>query len=89
MAPKTNFPAHLESVENAMNNERMNNWKVYIACIIGHVFWGFSFFASRTALNIAHVFVLLSHRFLIANQCLAFVVSGRDSPRRGKHKFKT
>ena len=66
MTPKTNFPAHLESVENDMNNERMNNWKVYIACIIGHVFWGFSFFASRTALNIAHVFVLLSHRFLIA-----------------------
>lgn len=40
--------------------------KVLLAAIISHVFWGFSFIASRTALDTAHVFVLLSHRFLIA-----------------------
>ena len=40
--------------------------KVLLAAVISHVFWGFSFIASRTALNTAHVFVLLSHRFLIA-----------------------
>lgn len=36
------------------------------AAIICHTLWGFSFMASRTALNSAHVFVLLSHRFLLA-----------------------
>lgn len=40
--------------------------KVLLAAIISHVFWGFSFMASSTALEKAHVFVLLSHRFLIA-----------------------
>ena len=40
--------------------------KVLLAAIISHVFWGFSFIASRTALDTAHVFLLLSHRFLIA-----------------------
>lgn len=40
--------------------------KVLLAAIVSHVFWGFSFIASRTALNTAHVFVLLSHRFTIA-----------------------
>ncbi|MBR5947069.1 MAG: DMT family transporter [Clostridia bacterium] len=34
--------------------------------MISHVFCGFSFIASRTALDFAHVFDLLSHRFLIA-----------------------
>lgn len=37
-----------------------------LADIICHGCWGFSFLASRTALNTAHVFVLLSHRFLIS-----------------------
>lgn len=49
-----------------MDHSSRSVWKVYIACIVCHVFWGFSFFASRKALDQAHVFVLLSHRFLIA-----------------------
>ena len=36
------------------------------AAVAGHTFWGFSFFASRTALDTAHMFLLLSHRFLLA-----------------------
>ena len=36
------------------------------AAIVCHVLWGFSFMASRTARDIAGVFVLLSHRFCIA-----------------------
>lgn len=47
-----------------MNRER--TIKVYTATIVGHMLWGFSFMASRTALNTAHVFLLLSHRFLLA-----------------------
>ncbi len=41
-------------------------WKAYAACVIAHGFWGLSFLASRRALEVAPVFVLLSHRFLIA-----------------------
>lgn len=37
-----------------------------LASIVCHFCWGLSFMASRTALNLAHVFVLLSHRFLIS-----------------------
>ncbi len=37
-----------------------------LASIVCHFCWGLSFLASRTALNGAHVFVLLSHRFLIS-----------------------
>ncbi len=37
-----------------------------LAAIVCHTCWGFSFLASRTALNTAHVFVLLSHRFLLS-----------------------
>lgn len=37
-----------------------------LASIVCHFCWGLSFLASRTALNEAHVFVLLSHRFLIS-----------------------
>jgi drug/metabolite transporter (DMT)-like permease len=40
--------------------------KVLLASTVGHVFWGFSFMASRTALDTAPVLVLLSHRFLTA-----------------------
>lgn len=45
---------------------RGNGVKVFLAAIVSHVFWGFSFMASRVALNIAPVLVLLSHRFLLA-----------------------
>ena len=37
-----------------------------LASFFCHFCWGLSFLASRTALNEAHVFVLLSHRFLLA-----------------------
>lgn len=39
---------------------------VILAATVCHVFWGFSFLASRVALNAAPVLVLLSHRFLLA-----------------------
>ena len=48
--------------------------KTILAAIIGHVFWGFSFIASRTALDRAHVFTLLSHRFLIAFIVMSLLV---------------
>lgn len=40
--------------------------KTLAAAIVSHTFWGFSFIASRTALDTTDVFVLLSHRFLLA-----------------------
>ena len=40
--------------------------KALLATVICHVLWGFSFMASRTALNYGTVFQLLSHRFLLA-----------------------
>ena len=40
--------------------------KSLAAAVISHVFWGFSFLASRTALDHTSVFLLLSHRFLSA-----------------------
>ena len=40
--------------------------KVMAAAIIGHVFWGFSFMASRIALDATNMFVMLSHRFIVA-----------------------
>ena len=40
--------------------------KATLASVVCHVLWGFSFLASRTALDAADVFILLSHRFLIA-----------------------
>lgn len=49
-----------------MKTDRLSNTKAYISSIVAHVFWGFSFFASRKGLNSAHVFVLLSHRFLLS-----------------------
>ena len=40
--------------------------KTYSAAVICHVLWGFSFMASGFALSETHVFLLLSHRFLLA-----------------------
>lgn len=37
-----------------------------LAAVCCHSFWGVSFLASRTGLNSAHVFLLLSHRFLLS-----------------------
>ena len=43
-----------------------NMSKGLVAATIGHCIWGFSFMASRVALNTAPVIILLSHRFMIA-----------------------
>ena len=51
------------------------NYKVILATVIAHTFWGFSFMASRKALNITNMFVLLSHRFLIAFIAMSLVVA--------------
>lgn len=51
-------------MENNQNLEQSR--KALVAALIGHTLWGFSFMASRVGLNMAHMFVLLSHRFVIA-----------------------
>lgn len=51
-----------------MEPERKNGTvlRATLASVCCHFCWGLSFLASRTALNEAHVFTLLSHRFLIS-----------------------
>lgn len=49
-------------------------FKVIAAALICHVLWGFSFMASDYALSIAHVFILLSHRFLTAFAVMSLIV---------------
>ncbi len=49
-----------------MNSDSRSPLKSLLAAGICHVFWGFSFLASRKALDTAPVLVLLSHRFLLA-----------------------
>ena len=57
------------------NREKASNKKtVYLAAIVGHTFWGFSFMASRVALDRAHMFLLLSHRFILAFAILSVLV---------------
>ena len=46
--------------------DRKTNVKLLLAAIISHVFWGFSFLCTKAALGVADMYVLLSHRFLIA-----------------------
>lgn len=46
--------------------ESITTRKAIVGALIGHSFWGMSFMASRVGLNAASVFILLSHRFLIA-----------------------
>ena len=48
--------------------------KVIAAALVCHVFWGFSFMASGYALKTAHVFLLLSHRFLLAFIIMSLLV---------------
>lgn len=43
-----------------------SSFKATLASVVCHSCWGLSFLASRTGLNSAHVFVLLSHRFLLS-----------------------
>ena len=49
-----------------MDSERRTQAFALLSAVLGHTFWGFSFMASRVALDRAHMFVLLSHRFLLA-----------------------
>lgn len=62
--------------------------KVFLAAIICHVFWGFSFLASKQAQGVAHIFVLLSHRFLIAFILMSLLIPLRIAKLslRGKGK---
>ena len=57
-----------------------------LASVVCHVLWGFSFMASRTALDRASVFILLSHRFCIAFLALHLFPRriGRDLRMEGK-----
>ena len=60
-----------------MKTSDKTDWKAMTACVVCHVFWGFSFMASRLALDRAPVFVLLSHRFLIALALMSLFARGR------------
>ena len=68
--------------------ERGTNIKLLLAAIISHVFWGFSFLCTKSALGAADMYVLLSHRFLIAfavmNVLLLFRVVKIDFRGKGK-----
>ncbi len=46
--------------------DRKANIKLLLAAIVSHVFWGFSFLFTRAALDVADMYLLLSHRFLLA-----------------------
>ena len=61
-------------------SEQSQRTKAYLATIICHVLWGFSFMASRTGLDHVPVFQLLSHRFLLAFLVMnLLLLSGRFS----------
>jgi drug/metabolite transporter (DMT)-like permease len=49
-----------------MKNKDRTALRATLAAVFCHSFWGLSFLASRKGLDSAHVFVLLSHRFLIS-----------------------
>lgn len=61
-------------------------FKVFAAAVICHVFWGFSFMASGYALQRAHVFLLLSHRFLTAFAVMSLLVLAGFAKLRLKKK---
>ena len=70
--------------------DKKTQLKAILAAIACHVFWGFSFLASRKGLDAAPVFVLLSHRFLLsflAMNLLALLGIGKLSL-RGKALWK-
>ncbi|MBO4873570.1 MAG: DMT family transporter [Lachnospiraceae bacterium] len=60
-----------------MTAKDSNQTKALLATILCHVLWGFSFMASRTALNHGTVFQLLSHRFLAAFLLMNLVLLSR------------
>ena len=55
--------------------DKKREFKAILAAIACHVFWGFSFLASRKGLDAAPVFVLLSHRFLISFLAMVLLLS--------------
>lgn len=65
-----------------------NGIMLLAAAVVSHVFWGFSFLFTDSALKVADMFLLLSHRFLVAfalmNLLLLFRVVRIDF--RGKWK---
>ncbi len=46
--------------------DRKTKFYTFFCAIVGHIFWGFSFLASTRGQQSAHIFVLLSHRFVLA-----------------------
>ena len=64
---------------------------LFLAAVISHIFWGFSFLATKSALGVADMYLLLSHRFLIAfalmNLLLLFRVVKIDFRGKGKRIF--
>ena len=59
---------------NSKSNTNKTSPKVFLAVITAHIFWGFSFLAARRALEVTNMFVLLSHRFIIATLAMSLVV---------------
>lgn len=55
--------------------DRKQQIKTYSAAVVCHVLWGFSFMASGFALGEANVFLLLSHRFLLALAVMSAVAA--------------
>ncbi len=53
--------------------------KSIAASLVCHIIWGFSFLASRTALDSASVFLVLSHRFLSAFLMMSVVALFKPS----------
>ena len=65
--------------------DKKTQFKAILAAITCHVFWGFSFLASRKGLDGAPVFVLLSHRFglsFLAMNLLVLLGLGETDLRR-------
>ena len=65
--------------------DKKTQFKAILAAIACHVFWGFSFLASRKGLDAAPVFVLLSHRFglsFLAMNLLVLLGLGETDLRR-------
>ena len=49
-----------------MKEHKITKTKAILAAIVCYFFWGMSFMASRAALDVADVFTVLSHRFVLA-----------------------
>lgn len=54
--------------------DRKTKFYTFLSAIVGHIFWGFSFLASTRAQKSAHIFVLLSHRFVLAFAIMTVLV---------------